>query len=898
MENYRASDSTARSSQRVLCFAARLLRLSGVLLCASALTGLPVVSAAQKTAGRMGKAAPVKAIEPANAIPADKTGYPNVKLKLAGYVQYDPDTCAEQSLGSWTIDTPPKDGKTSTGTTSGTLSDGTCPGVTFTFNTLFYTWTNLTTKDTTDSLEATWTASCSDCYADNVYTIDLAPTKLSLLDPYLLVGTGGVLSAQTAINSISSTAAQAQGLMADGTSAAVAVFKSTSSAKVTFTANNGATLRAFSSDFLNSGSGAGAASLSVTPTASGSSYYALALVIGGQPPAAKTGSQITVTAVSAGIANTQTQTLLAVPTPVVLIHGLWGDQTSLASAQAYLTKINSTYKANPFLLTPICYSVYLGFDAAADTLPGHGTGCEQTSTQALDKYLTATLYPQLDAKHWVGGRVDAVVHSMGGLVVRHYAATANFKSIRNRELGAFRNVITLDTPENGSALATWLDANAGRTRQVSSGTPYTLWTNVCGTSLTVTLQSCFLTIGNPLAFRGLALSTGAVASLIPGSAHITGAPAPAIFNTSYGKWYAVVSDYNDDDKPAALLRDSLNGLVAATYAKTPPTLGGILGTKDSDVIVTVASQTATAPSAQVAKFKDLEHTAAPFLASFIFPGDGNNSVTDYAAVNGTAAYWLGLQSSTTPQAEPATEADEAAAEFAPAAREAQLTPVFQSETRLKVDAPEAPVALGRPVVIPLQMNGARAARIQVNQRDASGREQENVQSGIRVGSGPAKIVDELGGVTTIEVTPLAAGEVDLTVAVLFNDGGLEQQHARLNVVPTAEGLERMELNSGFTTMALVLEENEEDRQVQLSPRLWYGNLEYGVLLKSLEGLKVEVRQPENDPVVRVDANGVVHALRAGRAVVTAELGGMRDSVTVQVYDKDAAPAGYRRVGEP
>ena len=322
-----------------------------------------------------------------------------------------------------------------------------------------------TTKDTTDSLEATWVggSDCASCYSDQVDTVDLAPAKLALLVLYLLVGTDGVLSTQAAINAISSTAVQAQGLVADGTSAAVAVFMSGSSASVTFTANNGATLRPFSSGFLNSGSGAGAASLSVTPTASGNYYYALALVIGGQPPTAKTGSQITVTAANTGISNTQTQTMLTVPTPVVFIHGLWGDMTSLASTQTYLTKVNSTYKANPFLLTSICYSVYLGFDAATDTLPGHGRGCEQTSTQALDQYLAVTLYPQLAAKHWVGGRVDAVVHSMGGLVVRHYSATANFKSIRNRKLGAFRKVITLDTPETGSALATWLDATNSHT---------------------------------------------------------------------------------------------------------------------------------------------------------------------------------------------------------------------------------------------------------------------------------------------------------------------------------------------------------------------------------------------------------------------------------------------------
>ncbi|MGB8262237.1 MAG: hypothetical protein WCE75_17900, partial [Terracidiphilus sp.] len=650
------------------------------------------VSAAEKPAGRMGKGELARVFQPANGIQPGKTAYPNVKVKLASYTEYYTATCTQGSTGNWTIDTPPKDGKTSTGLVTGTLSDGTCPGVVFTFNALYYTWTNLTTKDTTDSLEATWVggSDCSSCYSDSVYTVDLNPTQLVLLDPYLLVGTDGVLSTQAAIAAISS-GKTAAGLVADGTSAAVALFKAPSSQQVTFTATNGATLRPFSSGFLNSGSGAGAATLNVTPAASGNNYYALALVIGGQPPAAKTGSQITVTAVSSGLANTQTQTMLTVPAPVVFIHGLWGGKSSLSSTEAYLAKINATYAANPFLLTPVCYSVYLGFDAAADTLPGHGAGCEVTSAQTLDQYLATTLYPQLDAKHWVGGRVDAVVHSMGGLVARHYSATANYKSIRNRKLGAFRNVITLDTPETGSALATWLDANPGRKRLASAGTtPYLLWTSVCGAFTSTTLQTCFYNNGMPLAYQTQALNTGAVASLIPGSAHIAGAPAATVFNTSYGKWYAIASDFKETDTPASLLRDLLNNLVAATYAKgtTPATLGGILGTKDDDVIVTVASQTSTAPATQVVQYADLEHTPAPSKGAILFPTDSNKSVITSSAVNALVAYKLGLQSTATPQFETAAGVEERAEEFARPAPETLVTATFLSENRLRVDAPQ------------------------------------------------------------------------------------------------------------------------------------------------------------------------------------------------------------------
>src|SRR5208283_3146357 len=102
-----------------------------------------------------------------------------------------------------------------------------------------------------------------------------------------------------------------------------------------------------------------------------------------------------------------------------------------------------------------------------------------------------------------------------------------------------------------------------------------------------------------------------------------------------GKWFAVASDFKDTDTPASLLRDLLNNLVAATYAKgqTPPTLGGILGTINSDVIVTVASQTATAQTAQTVQYADLQHTPAPSGGKVLFPHDSNNSVTAWPAVN-------------------------------------------------------------------------------------------------------------------------------------------------------------------------------------------------------------------------------------------------------------------------
>ena len=577
--------------------------------------------------------------------PIDANAFPNQDEPLIGWTYYNTGTCTTISTGSWDVTDKPKDGDTPTAIVDGTLGSGagSCAGYTLQFNEIYYDWTNLKTTDKTDTFAATWTSPGGS--EPETFDITLATSKLTVIDPYRMnIPSDNTLSVEAVVDAFSADNADANGLMADGSWAAIAVFGTNQSAPVTFTVTNGAKVAAYNTDFLTSASGGSSDTVEVTPTKIDGEYYAVALVIGGTPPSAEIGLETKVTGVTKGLSNSASSSLLTLPTPVVFIHGLWGNASSLASTVSFLNSTEATFQLNPYLLTPICYSVYIAFDAATDTVPGHGAGCENTSADALNNYFTKSLAPQLKQDGFVGGRVDAVVHSMGGLVVRHYSATPGYKSIQNRNLGAFRNVITLDTPETGSALATYLDGAYNRTLQVTTGTPYTLWSHLCPSPKTDNIETCFFGAGLPLAYKGMALTTGAVASLIPGGKSIASAPAPTIFNTGFGKWYAIASDFKDGDKPASLLRDLLNNLVAATYAKgqTPPTLTGILGTSDSDVIVTVASQTSEAVSAQTKQFKDLEHTPAPTSGFLLFLFDTNNSVVDWPAVNQQAAYWLGL----------------------------------------------------------------------------------------------------------------------------------------------------------------------------------------------------------------------------------------------------------------
>jgi hypothetical protein len=86
------------------------------------------------------------------------TVIPATQTFVDAWVEYNVDTCEEISAGAWTVNTAPKNGTTATGTVTGTLANGDCPGVTFTFAAIYYTWTSTDEKVDTDHFKATWKA--------------------------------------------------------------------------------------------------------------------------------------------------------------------------------------------------------------------------------------------------------------------------------------------------------------------------------------------------------------------------------------------------------------------------------------------------------------------------------------------------------------------------------------------------------------------------------------------------------------------------------------------------------------------------------------------------------------------------------------------------------------------
>jgi len=146
---------------------------------------------------------------------------------------------------------------------------------------------------------------------------------------------------------------------------------------------------------------------------------------------------------------------------------------------------------------------------------------------------------------------------------------------------------------------------------------------------------------------------------------------------------------------------------------------------------------------------------------------------------------------------------------------------------------------------------------------------------------------------TIEIVPLQLGNITFVIDIDFTDGGSAQKSFTVRVVPSSRGVTKFRLNIGFHRMFLILEDREEDRQTVLSPEVKYSFLDNPIRLTNLTEMKFSVEQPEFEPIVRVDADGWVHALRPGKAVLVGDFDGVIDKIPVTVYTKEDVPQDYR-----
>jgi hypothetical protein len=235
-----------------------------------------------------------------------------------------------------------------------------------------------------------------------------------------------------------------------------------------------------------------------------------------------------------------------------------------------------------------------------------------------------------------------------------------------------------------------------------------------------------------------------------------------------------------------------------------------------------------------------------------------------------------------------TLASSACLTSAPSYAETPQDGLTEASHRLSVKGPEGDVPLGNPVELKVTLAPGKLLELDVEQPSSAGFSPSQ-------GSGPARIVQENGLTKTIQVVPAQIGSLDVLILAVYADRTFARQMVHLNVVACAKSLKKFYLNQGFPALPLVLEDKEEDRQSWLSPQVEYQDLKYPIYLTDSSQIKLSVQQDEANPVIRVDKNGMVHGLRKGKAVIVGDFDGVIDRISVSVYTKEGAPAGYRTV---
>ena len=586
-----------------------------------------------------------------------------------------------------------------------------------------------------------------------------AAGQLYVVSPFLLGAPDlGNLDLTQLIPTVSDwSAVGALGVELDNTSAAIVLWQASAPADVTFATDNNLTLVPYAASFLTTPPAAGTTSLTVPAAALlniGGSFYAAALL---QAPAAglpvAVTVPITVAAMVGGVQQAAVN-LTPVAPPIVLVHGLWGTVTSLSNLHNFLDQ-TPPWKFHPELVQAIGYTNFLAFD-------------EPEPAAVLNNQIL-TLFGALDAEHVVGGRVDVVAHSMGGLVARHYSGLGAYRGARDRGQGKFHTIVTLDTPETGSALAQYLLQNRHDTLQpFAPPQAAAIWLAACG-SPTVTVEQCFKTIGNQLGPRHL--NDGAVFSLIPGSGPLVQLPSPDIPDAVWRAVTAIVPQTH------SLVGESaeefeLQQLIAATWPdpNTPaPTIAQILadGHQD-DAIVPLSSQMAGAAAGQFVTFKGLSHSPAAD-ASLLSPVLSTANVLQSNAVNSQVGCWLaasaGVATCNAAAAAPASAAEPVAAR--PGFDVARL----HYARRLAVAQPQD-LQLTMPFELAVRVTAPGLLRLVLRQQDELGNRAE-----------PQVLSLERRLGDTIHATATAAvyGNVRLTVDALFADGGVSSQSVTASV---------------------------------------------------------------------------------------------------------------------
>ncbi|HTT81871.1 MAG TPA: hypothetical protein VMF67_00160 [Rhizomicrobium sp.] len=672
--------------------------------------------------------------------------------------------------------------------------------------------------------------------------------SLVALDPFLVAPghLGNMELAEFLAGNPDLQAYAAKSISADGTSAAILLFETDSDGAVTFQTSNAASLVAYADDFLTTPPATGQSSLTVTNLIqAGSSWFAPVLVQG--PLGGYSSNNVITLGAAQGSNNASLSISLVIP-PLVLVHGLWGDRKSLREAENYL-RAAPPWNSAPEFVQPICYSKYLGFDARKDPLSRKGDPCEVTSKSALQTEIDSLL-ATLDSDQIVGARVDLLVHSMGGLVARNYASQPKYDSLRNRMQGQFHAIVTLNTPEIGSQLATALIHRRDAKRKAPLSTFQGLaWEAICGNA---SFGKCLAANGDPINAPGLPVKTGAVYSLEPDGPALNN-PNLSGPNIANATWRAVSSTRPGN----SALAFGIDTLIAALYknpdGKNVPTVDSILGNVPDDAIVTVASQTNGATTDQFYTFAKLSHTGLPKKILQYLIGVNNDSVVHDPSreVEKLAACWIQT-----------TGADSCMSGAKAVTAEAGAPPIAPQILKplagMRVEAP-LHATLGAPFDATLRLPVSRMpAKLSVWQASETDRRAPEVIT-------PSVVAN---GVVRVRMTPKLLGPVQFSFRAEYGDGTVATRSVQIFVAPPPTPPLAFEAND-LPVLVLTLSSDTASAMPQASavypPPV--GQVDLNAHFVDWRA----VPQP-GAPVIRVDHDGLISALRPGEARIEARFG--------------------------
>ena len=204
---------------------------------------------------------------------------------------------------------------------------------------------------------------------------------------------------------------------------------------------------------------------------------------------------------------------------------------------------------------------------------------------------------------------------------------------------------------------------------------------------------------------------------------------------------------------------------------------------------------------------------------------------------------------------------------------------------------ESGAKLGEPLEIVLGFKAEDVSGIWVEMSDDHGRLSRN-SGGREIGSGEAKVVGESTNSTTIEIVPLQIGQITVEIIVAFADGSIAHQSLFLKVMPPTENIKKFSLYHGNPAVSIILGSDDGDGEVRLSPEVLLEGIDDSVYLSDSTGVQFQVQQPDN-PIIRVQSDGLISGLRPGRVTLIGRYGGLEDRIIVDVHRQGRLSVGHK-----